>query len=568
MRRVRGVVPGVILAVLSLSGAALHAQVTFASQTYSLKNEPCQVASGDFNGDGKPDLAVLSGIGGTVSILLNKGDSTFSPAVDFAAVTPQLYQLCSLLVGDFNGDKKLDVIVMDYGDPYSATPEWSIKVLLGNGDGTLGPPIVTNLDSYYPTVLVVGDFNQDGRLDVLRTDSATSLAVWQGNGDGTFTKDTSSSSQVVLGGAFVVGDLNGDGKVDLASAVGDASGTSEMISALLGNGGGTFKSAPQSSDPLWTGWLAAGDFNHDGVIDLVSASIQVESCEFLTCRMEGPPGGLSVLIGNGDGTFGGPGVISSGNYGPVATGDFDGDGNDDIVAFGTGFQKEPPAPSLIMLGDGTGNFPTQSALSLSSSFLIAADLNADGLSDIALVNCCQNLSVQVEINTTPGFSLSASTEGGTVSAGASATYTINIGQQNGFSGSVALTCLAPASQGITCALSPASVNPGSSSTLTVSTTGMSSSAVRSSSLRWAYALWMPLAAVFLGALPKLKSQNNEFSKLLFVGIVCAVVWIQLGCAGGSSNAHNTGTAAGKYTITITGKSGSLQRTTTASLTVQ
>ena len=93
---------------------------------------------GDFNGDGKPDLAVLSILGGTVSTLLNHGDGTFAPPRDFTALTPDPadpgYLFSGIRLGDVNGDHKLDVIVAQNVDPN--TGAGVINVLLGNGDGT------------------------------------------------------------------------------------------------------------------------------------------------------------------------------------------------------------------------------------------------------------------------------------------------------------------------------------------------------------------------------------------------------------------------------------------------
>src|SRR5579862_2836685 len=124
--------------------AVVQGQATFSSQTYPLTQVPSQVVTGDFNGDGRPDVAVMSVTGGTVSILLANADGTLSVARDSPAITPAYScVLCSffpgIAVGDVNGDGKLDLVLADSYNP--AGP--SINVLLGNGDGTFGPAIST-----------------------------------------------------------------------------------------------------------------------------------------------------------------------------------------------------------------------------------------------------------------------------------------------------------------------------------------------------------------------------------------------------------------------------------------
>jgi hypothetical protein len=142
-----------VLALLCCSPLTALAQVTFSTQAYPIKQAPYQVTTGDFNGDGKPDVAVLSLAGGTVSILLNNGDGTFASAVDFPAITPQVFiglSFRGIAVGDINGDNKLDLI--------ATNPGASVNVLLGRGDGTFQPPIST-LASAGEFIGSLGDFN-------------------------------------------------------------------------------------------------------------------------------------------------------------------------------------------------------------------------------------------------------------------------------------------------------------------------------------------------------------------------------------------------------------------------
>jgi hypothetical protein len=150
-----------LFAVLSLPCAVLHGQVTFSSHTYTLNNIPQFVVSGDLHGDGKPDLVLSSQNADTLSVLLNKGNGTFSPETDYNAI-PNYF--VAIAVGDFNGDRKLDVLAVDGGDVNSGTTA-ALYVLLGNGDGTLQAPVSTNL-AFVVQLLAfvgVGDFDRDGK---------------------------------------------------------------------------------------------------------------------------------------------------------------------------------------------------------------------------------------------------------------------------------------------------------------------------------------------------------------------------------------------------------------------
>ena len=130
-------------------------------------------------------------------------------------------------VGDFNGDGKLDVVTASGAGSF-------LSVALGNGDGTFQPAVQYTLPSWASSI-AVGDFNGDGKLDVAVL-VATSVAVLLGNGDGTFQTAVSYGGG---GSSVAVGDFNGDGKLDLVVT----NYNCPCVSVLLGNGNGTFQTA-------------------------------------------------------------------------------------------------------------------------------------------------------------------------------------------------------------------------------------------------------------------------------------------------------------------------------------
>jgi len=218
------------------------------------------IALGDLNGDGKMDIIAAGGISGSgrLSVFLGNGDGTFTPIPQVALSS--LSNSAPIALGDFNGDGKLDVAVV---------AQTGVYVLLGNGDGTFGNPIPYGTVSSSET-LAIADLNGDGKLDILLGDvSSKSVATLLGNGDGTFQtqKEYSANGYPIQ---IAVADFNGDGHPDVAVATSGPVGTSGAgIAILLNSGDGTFAS-PNTVAPGQAYYaVSTDDMNGDGKLDLV-----------------------------------------------------------------------------------------------------------------------------------------------------------------------------------------------------------------------------------------------------------------------------------------------------------
>ena len=327
---------------------------------------PYGLATGDFNGDGIPDLAVANNSSsGTVSILLGNGQGGFSTAKTFSTggSTPR-----SVAAGDFNNDGKLDLAVTNYGGT-------TVAILLGNGSGGFGAATTFNSGGDVPQGLALGDFNGDGWLDIATThwdSSSGSVGILLNNGSGGFTTSTVSQSG---GGAndIAAADFNHDGNLDLVAL----NGGSTPVGILLGNGNGGFTAAAAyGSGGSWPQGIAVGDFNGDGFADVAVSNYS--------------SGTVGVLLNDGTGHFGGTTTFSSGGTDPgrMVVADFNGDGKLDIAVHNQGSNNVG-----VLLGNGSGGFANALTFSSGGSTplgIVTADLNGDGKPDLAVTNKASN----------------------------------------------------------------------------------------------------------------------------------------------------------------------------------
>jgi FG-GAP-like repeat len=371
-------------------GGAITNPVFFVPPTYDSGGKFARnPAIGDFNGDGKPDLLISNQCvsdadctQGTVGVLLGNGDGTFQSAL----TSPTGAVLATVALGDFNRDGKLDVVV-DNACPDVGCTSGSVNILLGNGDGTFQPPVA------YPSggnafSVEAGDVNGDGKLDVVVVNGPNVAGVLLGNGDGTFQPASMVTTSTSGNSAVFLGDFNNDDRLDLAVVTDSCDATptcTRSFNILLGNGDGTFGSpvGSQSSVGLHLQGVGLGDVNGDGNLDLAVA----ENCVPMTstCTKEF----VQVFLGNGDGTFGtakNSSLVSS-DVGFMGFADLNGDGKPDLVTV------DPDVASVtVMPGAGDGTFQilnTYESEGTSPVFGAIGDLNGDGKSDLAVANLCQ-----------------------------------------------------------------------------------------------------------------------------------------------------------------------------------
>jgi len=418
----------------------LTAAVKFATEiSFPVGADPSSVVTADLNGDGKSDVVVTNYQDNSVSVLLGNGNGTFLPEQRY----PTGLGPTAVAVSDVNGDGRPDLVVANFAGN-------SVSILLGNGNGTFQSQQTFAVGAG-PDSLALSDFNLDNRTDLAVANAFDgTISLLLGNGNGSFQSQQTFAAGASPG-SLAAADINGDGRSDLL--LDNSAGAT--VSILLGNGDGTFQARQTIAAGNDPGSLVLADFNGDKRIDLaVSNHVGLSNT-------------VSILLGNGNGTFQACHTFATGNFAPsILATDLNGDGHLDLAV-----SNDYAKTIGVMVGNGDGSFQSEQTFAIAANpgTLAAADFDGDGAPDLALVHSYShtvgillNRSVSPEvlsINLGPSLSFK--------SGGATATFNVTFSQP--------VTGVAPADfqvpvDGAT--YSSVSVTPVSGSMYTVTVSGI------------------------------------------------------------------------------------------------
>ena len=301
-------------------------------------------ASGDFDGDGRPDLAVADVYGEHSAVFAVHGDGTLGePSVSFQASG-------SVGVGDFNGDGKLDFVSVGYD---------AIHAWLGNGNGTFAAATRSSLTD--AAALSVADLDGDGKLDVL-VGSWTAISLLRGKGDGSFLPAV-VVAPAVAPRDLTTADLDGDGKLDIAVA----NHGKNRATVIRGHGDGTFDAPADYVTGVGPTGIVVADLDSDGRLDLATTNDGAKD--------------VSILHGAGDGTFGAAQHLVAADMAPMrlVAVDLDDDGRTDLAL------TIPILGVVRVFFNRAGGPSSPVDYAVPARTLAVGDFNQDGRPDLAAI---------------------------------------------------------------------------------------------------------------------------------------------------------------------------------------
>jgi Bacterial Ig-like domain (group 3)/FG-GAP-like repeat/FG-GAP repeat len=426
----------------AIRNAAPLPPVSYAPPVFYNSDGPGHLAAADLNRDGHLDLVVAHDgdcsspstcTAGSVSVLLGDGDGTFRAPTTYSSGG---YGLVSVAIGDVNGDGHPDLAVANFCQTPSDC-DGGVSIFLGNGDGIFQPPVSYSSGGRYATFIAIGDVNGDGHPDLVVTNEWSSggnsygMGVLFGNGDGTFQAPISSEPGGMVG---AIEDLNGDGRLDLIEMIYD-----DRVGVLLGNGDGTFQAGGFYNCGGAGGNLVGtiGDVNGDGYPDLVVPNPEHSH----PSGHLGWVGVVGVLLGNGDGTFQATVAYNSGAKGAsgIAIADANGDGYPDVVVTNVCYKTCNYGSVSVLLGNGDGTFPAIQTFKVGSrtGSPIVADVNEDGRPDLLVSANFSNGEVAVLLSLFPStVTASSSPNPSTHGQAVTLTATVSSSAPGGATGTV------------------------------------------------------------------------------------------------------------------------------------